>query len=152
MALATIMTETSNTGAGSWNDRVIAQFRAGEPRIADMFDLEHLVLLHTTGARSGRERVSPLAFLHVDDRHLVVASAAGRPEHPAWFHNLLKDPHVTLEYWQDGEIVSRPAVAGVPEGAERDRLWEQVVAHSPGFGAYEGKTDRVIPVVTLTMA
>lgn len=144
------MTETSNTGAGSWNDRVIAQFRAGEPRIADMFDLESLVLLHTTGARSGQERVSPLAFLHLEGKQVVIASAAGRPSHPAWFHNLLKDPHATIEYWRDGEIVTRSVLAGVPEGEERDRLWRQAVAQSPGFGEYEKKTDRVIPVVTLS--
>jgi deazaflavin-dependent oxidoreductase (nitroreductase family) len=150
VVLATIMTETTNTGAESWNDRVIAQFRAGAPRIADMFDLESLVLLHTTGARSGQERVSPLAFLRIDGTQVIIASAAGQPKHPAWFHNLLKDPRATIEFWRDGEIVTRPVEAQVPEGAERDRLWQQVLAVAPAFGEYEKKTDRVIPVVVLT--
>jgi deazaflavin-dependent oxidoreductase (nitroreductase family) len=143
------MTETTTTGTGSWNDGVIASFRAGDARIANMFDRNALVLLHTTGARSGQERISPLAFFHLEGRPIVIASAAGADQHPAWFFNLQKDPHATIEHWENDEIVKRSVVARVAEGEDRERLWQQVVAVSPGFDDYRKKTDRVIPVVIL---
>src|SRR3954454_19350365 len=94
----------STGGATSWNDRVIEQFRAGEQRIADMFDRSSLVLLYTTGARTGQPRTSPLAYLTVDEQIVIVASAAGRDTHPAWYHNLLAHPEVTIERWQDDAL------------------------------------------------
>jgi deazaflavin-dependent oxidoreductase (nitroreductase family) len=80
---------------------------------------------------------------------LVVASAAGRPQHPAWYHNLVAHPTVGVERWSDGVLESFEAVATPAEGAERDTLWAEVTARAPGFADYQSKTDRVIPVVVL---
>ena len=135
--------------AASWNDQVIEQFRAGAPRIADMFDRSALILLHTRGARSGRERLSPLAYLTDGDRYVVIASAAGRPEHPAWYHNLVANPRVRGEIWVGDAIEAFDAVAEPAEGEERERLWADVTAKVPAFADYQQQTTRTIPVVTL---
>jgi deazaflavin-dependent oxidoreductase (nitroreductase family) len=140
---------SESSGAGSWNDNVIAEFRAGNERIANMFDRSSLLLLHTTGARSGAARTSPLAYFTFDDEIVIVASAAGADKHPAWYHNLLADPEATIERWQDGAIESVPVKAAPAEGAERDRLWERITAQAKGFAGYQTKTDRLIPVVVL---
>ena len=135
-----------------WNDAVIMEFRAGNARIADRFDREALLLLHTTGARSGEERVSPVACFTGDGRILVVASAAGRPDHPAWYFNLTANPQVTVEIWQDGELRSLVATASTLPPAERTPAWAEITTVMPGFAEYETMTDRVIPVVELTPA
>ena len=133
----------------NWNDEVIAQFRAGEARIANRFDREGLVLLHTTGARTGQERISPLAVFRVEGKLAIVASAAGAPENPAWYFNLRKNPRVTIEIAEGDGIATRSLVAEDATGEHRDRLWRQLVAAAPGFGDYQEKTTRVIPVVLL---
>jgi deazaflavin-dependent oxidoreductase (nitroreductase family) len=148
------MSETP-TGARSWNDQVISEFRAGARRIADRFDRENLLLLHTTGARSGRERISPLAWLPDVDgggRLLIVASAGGRPQHPSWYFNVVAHPKVSVEVWQGEELVTRSATATVADPGERAVLWAHITSLAPGFAAYESATDRVIPVVTLELA
>lgn len=133
----------------NWNDEVIAQFRAGQARIVDRFDREYLVLLHTTGARTGQQRTSPVACLDVGGRLVVIASAAGRPQHPAWYHNLVAHPQVHLERWEDGALVEFDAVASPAEGADRDALWAEITRRAPGFAEYQSQTDRIIPVVVL---
>jgi deazaflavin-dependent oxidoreductase (nitroreductase family) len=133
----------------SWNDTVITQLRAGEQRIADRFDRSALLLLGTTGARTGQPRISPLAFFPDGSRLLVVASAAGRPEHPAWYFNILANPEVTVERWSGDKLLTFDAVATVTEGAERDKLFDQIVAKAPGFGDYQAGVSRVIPVIAL---
>jgi deazaflavin-dependent oxidoreductase (nitroreductase family) len=136
----------------SWNDTVIEQFRAGQDRIVDTFDRDALLLLHTTGAKSGGPRVSPVACFDRGDRLLIVASAAGRPNHPAWFHNLVAHPDVAVERWADGSLESFEAVAEPAEGTERDRLWGELIVRAPFFAEHQKKTDRVIPVVVLRRA
>jgi deazaflavin-dependent oxidoreductase (nitroreductase family) len=137
----------------SWNDMVIAGFRAGDATIAGRFDRGRLLLLHTTGARTGEPRTAPLAYFPLDDGRLViVGSAAGADQHPAWYFNVLADPHVTVERWEGDEQVSFPAVATVTEGAERDELWARTIGAAPGFADYQRKTDRVLPVITLQRA
>lgn len=133
----------------SWNDTVIEQFLEGRERIADTFDRDVLVLLGTTGAKSGQRRTSPLACLADGDRLLVVASAAGAPSHPAWFHNVVANPTVHVRRWEDGALAEYEATAEVLEGDERDRAWAWIVERAPGFAEYQTKTDRVIPVVAL---
>ena len=133
----------------SWNDTVIEQYREGQPRIVDTFDRDYLVLLHTTGARSGQDRTSPVAGFDIDGRLVVVASAAGRPQHPSWYHNLVADPNVRVERWEDEALAEFKATATPAEGADRDALWNEIVSRSPGFAEYQTKTDRVIPVVVL---
>lgn len=133
-----------------WNDAVIEQFLEGRARIVDTFDRENLVLLDTTGARTGQRRTSPVACLPDGDRLLVIASKAGADTHPAWFHNLVAHPTVGVRRWEGDALAEYEAAAEVLEGDERERAWERVVAWSPGFAEYQTKTDRVIPVVALT--
>ena len=136
--------------AMAWNDNVISEFRAGNARVADTFDRDNLLLLHTTGARSGQERVSPVAVFTLGDDPVIVASAAGSPKNPDWYANLVADPQVQVERWQDGELVTSEVTAQVvPEGPEHDALWADVVKWSPGFGDYQTKTTRVIPLIRL---
>lgn len=133
----------------SWNDTVIEQFRAGDARIADMFDRGSLLLLHTVGAKSGEPRISPVAFFRDGERILVVASAAGRDQHPAWYHNLLANPKVQVELWQDDKLTTISGAARPAGDGEREQLWEQITAVAPGFAEYQTKTTRKIPVVVV---
>jgi deazaflavin-dependent oxidoreductase (nitroreductase family) len=142
------MSESTGTVA-SWNEVVIQQFKAGEERIAGMFDRSALLLLHTRGAKSGELRTSPVAYFTFDDRIVIVASAAGADKHPAWYFNLLANPEVTIERWQDDALESVTAKAEPIEGPERDRLWGEITSMAPGFAEYELKTSRVIPLVAL---
>ena len=131
--------------AENWNDKIIAEFRANEGRVGGNFEGAPLLLLHTTGAKTGQERVHPVMYLPAGDRYAVFASKAGAPDNPAWFHNLVAHPGVTVE--MGSETFS--ARATVAERAERDRLYRQQAELYPGFAEYEAKTDRVIPVVLL---
>lgn len=132
-----------------WNDAVIEQFLHGEQRIADTFDRDYLILLDTTGAKTGQRRTSPVACFPDADRLLIVASKAGADTHPDWFHNLVANPTVGVRRWEKGELAEYEATATVLTGPERDRVFDQIVQHAPGFGEYQTKTDRVIPVVAL---
>ena len=125
--------------------RIIAEFRANNGRMTGMFEGWSLTVLTTTGARTGQPRETPLGYLVIDGKGVVVASANGSDRHPGWYHNVLKNPIVTVE---TGEETYR-AIAAVPQGAERDRLFERVVAEAPGYGDYQAKTTREIPVVVL---
>ena len=126
--------------------QVIDEFRARQGRVGGPFEGSALALLTTIGARSGQPRTSPLAYLLIDGTPVVVASAMGADRNPGWYHNLRKNPVVTVEYGTE----TYQAVATVPAGADRDALFAKVVAADPGFGAYQQKTTRPIPVVTLT--
>jgi deazaflavin-dependent oxidoreductase (nitroreductase family) len=128
-----------------WNTAIIEEFRANNGKVGGNFDGAPLLLLHTIGAKTGKERVHPMMYLPVDDRYAVFASKAGAPDDPAWFHNLVAHPDVTVEMGSE----TFPARATVAERAERDRLYRQQAERYPGFAEYEAKTDRVIPVVLL---
>lgn len=105
-----------------------------------------MLLLHHTGARSGTQRVSPLAFQRVGESFAVFASKAGAPENPAWYHNLLAYPDTTVEVGTATVAVT----ARLAQPAERDVLWERQKQRSPGFAQYEAKAaPRRIPVVVL---
>ena len=132
-----------------WNDAVIEQFLAGNERIADTFDRDYLILLDTTGAKTGQTRTSPVACFEDAGRLLVVASKAGADTHPAWFHNLVANPTVHVRRWEDGALASYDAVATVLEGEERAAAWDWITSRSPGFADYQTRTSRVIPVVAL---
>lgn len=130
-----------------WNDAVIEQFRATGR--AERFG-DGLVLLHTVGARTGEERVSPVAAIRQHDGTiLVAASFAGQPRNPAWFHNLVAQPDIRIETSEVHDGVGIPVRAEVLPPEERDAGWAQFTAMSDGFKGYEQKTDRVIPVVRL---
>lgn len=128
-----------------FNTHIIEEFRANQGRVGGPFEGATLLLLTTTGARSGEPRTTPLGVLTIDGTPVVVASAAGADRHPAWYHNLLKTPEVTVETGTG----TYQAVAEAPTGADRDELWAKVVAAEPGFGEYQLKTTRRIPVVRL---
>jgi deazaflavin-dependent oxidoreductase (nitroreductase family) len=133
----------------SFDDRIIAEFRANDGKVGGPFEGAPVVLLTTTGAKSGQRRTTPLVHSTDDGRMHIYASAAGADKHPAWFHNLVANPQVTIEVREDGGIVEREARAEVLEGEARDRIWEAQKQRMPGFADYEAKTDRVIPVIAL---
>jgi deazaflavin-dependent oxidoreductase (nitroreductase family) len=130
-----------------FNENVIEEFRANEGRVGGMFEGMPMILIHHIGAKSGVERVAPLAHFPEDDDHtVIVASKGGTPTHPAWFHNLKANPKIEVEVGTERYTV----VAEELSRAERDEFWKRVVAERPGFADYERKTDRVIPLVRLT--
>ncbi|MEA2616625.1 MAG: hypothetical protein QOE72_2408 [Chloroflexota bacterium] len=132
----------------AFNRQVIDEFRANEGRVGGPFQGAPMVLLHTTGARSGQERITPLVYRPVNGDIAVFGSKAGAPEHPAWYLNLLAKPEVTVEVGTE----TYPVVARVAEGDERQRIWDEQVGAMPGFAEYQEKTTRVIPVVVLERA
>ena len=134
----------------AWNDQVIEEFRAGKELIVGTFPRPFLLLLHSTGARTGQPRTSPLAYVRDGDRYVVTASAAGRGRHPAWYFNLLASSRVTVELWSDDVIEEFEVVATPAEGAERDALWETFTSWQSAYADYQNQTSRRIPVVTLS--
>jgi deazaflavin-dependent oxidoreductase (nitroreductase family) len=125
---------------------IIEQFRANHGRILrGPFAGRTLLLLTTTGARSGRPLTKPLGFTRDGDRYVVIASKGGSPTHPAWYHNLVANPRVTVEVGQE----RFEARASVAQGAERERLYAQQAAQIPVFAEYQRMTTRQIPVVVL---
>jgi deazaflavin-dependent oxidoreductase (nitroreductase family) len=132
--------------ANDWNDRIIDEFRANGGRVGGHFEGAPLLLLHTTGAKSGEPRVNPMMYLKRGDRLMVFASFGGQPVNPAWYHNLKADPKVKIEV---GDQVYE-AVATEITGAERDEIYAEQATLYPGFAEYQRKTTRVIPVIALT--
>jgi deazaflavin-dependent oxidoreductase (nitroreductase family) len=129
-----------------FNRSIIDEFRANHGRVGGPFEGAPIVLLTTTGAKSGATRVNPLAALPGDEGTLYVfASKGGAPTNPDWYYNLLAHPDVEVEF---GDERFR-AVASEVTGAERDRLFAEQVQRMPGFGDYEKNTTRVIPVIQL---
>jgi len=129
-----------------FNRQIIEEFRANDGRVGGPFEGARLLLLTTTGARSGVPHTTPVGYLpDGGERVLVIASAGGGPNHPDWFHNLVAHPRVQVE---DGPF-TYDAEAVVLEGDERDRAFARAVEADPGWAAYQAKTTRVIPVVAL---
>lgn len=130
------------SGPHNFNQGVIEKFRANGGKVQGW---DTLLLLTTTGAKSGQERVNPLAYTMDGDRYIVVASKGGAPTHPDWYRNILTHPLVTVEVG-DERFQAR---ADVTEGEERARLFAAHAERMPGFKDYERKTDRVLPVIAL---
>ena len=129
-----------------WNTSIIEEFRAHDGRVGGRFEGSPLLLLHTTGARSGQERVNPVMYRDLGEgRVAVFASYAGLDVNPAWFHNLVAEPRVSAEIGTG----TREFLARVTSGEERRAIWEQQKTAYPGFAGYEAKTTREIPVVVL---
>ncbi len=130
----------------SFNSSLIEDFRAHDGRVSTgPFAGRRVLLLTTTGAKTGQPRLAPVVYSRDGDRLVIVASKGGAPVHPAWYLNLVANPTVTVE--AGGETFS--ARATVVEGAERDRLYAQHAAEYPGFLEYQARTTRVIPVILL---
>ena len=121
-------------------------YRASGGRLFGSFDGNPVVLLHHVGRRSGEARVTPLLYLRDGDDVVVVGSMGGTPKNPAWVHNLRARPEVEVELGRERRAVR--AHEADPE--ERARLWPRLVEHYPAFEAYQGRTDREIPVVILS--
>ncbi|GGT17822.1 nitroreductase family deazaflavin-dependent oxidoreductase [Nonomuraea spiralis] len=130
----------------SFNQQIIDEFRANEGRVGGPFEGASLVLLTTTGAKSGRPTTTPVMYLPDGDRYVVIASNAGADNHPAWYHNLRATPTATAEVGVETFDVK----ADFAEGEERDALYARMVEIAPGFAEYEAKTSRRIPVVLLS--
>jgi deazaflavin-dependent oxidoreductase (nitroreductase family) len=129
----------------NFNENLIAEFRANGGKVGGMFEGAPLLLLTTTGAKSGQQRVAPLAYTRDDGRYVVIASKGGAKTNPDWYHNLLANPEVTVEVGTE----SFPARATVPKGAERQRLFDQMASYMPNFAEYQKNTPRQLPVIIL---
>jgi deazaflavin-dependent oxidoreductase (nitroreductase family) len=128
-----------------FNAKIIEEFRANGGKVGGPFEGAPVLLLTTTGAKSGKGRVNPVMYLVEGDRFYVFATKAGAPTNPDWYHNLLAHPTVTVELGTD----RFEAVAAPVDKAERDRIYAEQASRFPGFADYEASTDRVIPVVAL---
>lgn len=135
-----------STSPADFNAKVIDEFHANEGRVGGMFESMPLLLLHHTGAKSGKSRINPLAYQSDDGRYVVFASKGGAPAHPDWYHNLKAQPHVKIEVGTDTFDV----VASEAPDEERERLFRTQAERMPQFAEYEQKAGRVIPVMVLT--
>jgi len=133
------------TDVNDWNTQIIQEFRENNGNVGGNFEGAPMVLLNTTGAKTGKSRTNPLVALVDDDRVFIFASKAGAPTNPDWYHNIVANPRVTVERGTE----RYEADATVVEAAERDRLFEIQKQRMPGFADYEAGTDRVIPVIEL---
>ena len=128
-----------------FNQQIIDEYRSNAGKLGGQFNGARLLLLHSSGAKSGTERVNPLAYRN-DGGHLVVfGSKAGAPTNPDWYHNLRANPRASVEVGADRYDV----IARVAEGEERERIWRDQKEEAPRFADYERLTDRPIPVIVL---
>ena len=128
-----------------WNAQIIAEFRASGGKVGGQFDGAPLLLLTTTGAKSGLARTSPVVHTNDGDDVIIIASKAGAPSHPDWYRNLTANPTVTVEL--PGDTYQAEAIEAT--GEERDRLYAAQAEQMPNFAEYETLTDRKIPVIRL---
>jgi deazaflavin-dependent oxidoreductase (nitroreductase family) len=141
------------TSVNDWNTKIIEEFHANDGRVGGNFEGAPLTILHHTGRKSGTEYLAPVMYLPADgdpDTIYVFASAAGAPEHPAWYVNMTEAGEATVEVGTQEYPVAVTEVTG----ADRDRVYAEQVKRYPGFGEYEEKTAgiRTIPVLKLTRA
>lgn len=129
-----------------FNKAIIDEFRANGGIVGGQFAGAPLLLLATTGAKSGLTRVNPLAYLADGDRHIIIASYAGSPTNPPWYYNLLANPEAVVEVGNE-RFNARSDVLDEPE---RSELYARMTQVMPVFAEYQNKTTRVIPVVALT--
>ena len=128
-----------------WNQKIIEEFRANAGKVGGHFENMTLLLLHTTGAKSGLPRLNPTAYTENRGCSVIIALKGGADTHPDWYYNVVANPNVTIEVGTE----KYAAVATFEEESERTRLYDQMAAHYPGFEEYIQKTARIIPVITL---
>lgn len=137
-----------------FNKKVIDEFRGNDGKVGPPFDGASLVLVHHLGARSGTERIAPVVWFADGERYVIVASAAGAPKHPAWYHNLLAHPDVVVEvgHGPEGRVETLDVHVEEITGAERERIWNGIKEANPGFADYDRKVEgvRTIPLLGLT--
>jgi|SRR6516225_3332462 deazaflavin-dependent oxidoreductase (nitroreductase family) len=131
-----------------FNAQIVDEFRANGGKVGGPFEGADLLLLTTTGAKTGLRRTSPLAYQRVDGKLLIIGSYRGADIHPAWVHNLRANPQARIEVGTE----SYGVVARELPPEERDPVWAKIVAAAPGFGEYQANTSRVIPLFELTRA
>lgn len=134
------------TAPTDFNRQITEEFRANGGETSGPFKGRRLLILTTTGAKSGESRTTPLVYSRDGDRIVIIASKGGAPTHPAWYLNLVAHAEVTVELGTE-KFNARASV--VPDGAERDRLYAQHASDMPAFNEYQQKTKRRIPVVVL---
>jgi deazaflavin-dependent oxidoreductase (nitroreductase family) len=128
------------------NKQIIEEFRANSGKVGGFFANNTLLLLHTTGAKSGQKRINPLVTFEDNERLVIIASKGGAPSHPAWYHNLVANPEVGVEYG----IEEFQAQARITSEPERTDLYEKMEKRLASFSEYKERAGRVIPVVTLS--
>ena len=129
----------------NWNQNIINEFHSNDGKVGGMFEGQPLLLLHTVGRRSGKERVNPLMYQQRGDDYVVFASKGGAPENPDWYYNLISNPEASIEVGKKTISVRGYMV----QGDERDKIWKSWTREFPQFAEYEEKTDREIPVIRL---
>jgi deazaflavin-dependent oxidoreductase (nitroreductase family) len=129
-----------------FNEKNIAEFRANHGRVSGQFEGAPLVILHTVGARSGKQRTNIMMYLADGDRYLIFASKAGADDNPAWYWNLKAHPDVRIEVGDNTLDVHATEL----QGGERDEKYALQAERFPGFAEYQDNTSRTIPVVALT--
>jgi deazaflavin-dependent oxidoreductase (nitroreductase family) len=142
------MTKERQFDPAAFNQQIIDEFRVNGGKVGGMFAGAPMILLTTIGAKTGKSRTVPLVCLEIDGRQVVVGSKGGADTHPAWYHNIRKNPEVTVESGTE----KYTALADVVPQEERDRLFAKVAELAPGYGDYQAGTKRIIPVVTLVRA
>jgi len=129
-----------------WNRQTVEEFRANKGQVGGIWEGRPLLLLTTTGAKSGQRRTNPMMYLREGDRLFVFASRGGGPTNPDWYHNLVAHPEVTVEIGDQ----TYPAIAKPVTGEERDSIYARWAQQYPQFGEYQEQTSRSIPVIELT--
>lgn len=137
-----------SSNPNDFNQQVIAEFRANGGKVGGPFAGSPMMLLTTTGAKSGQPRTTPLVHTMDGDRIVIIASKGGAPTNPDWYRNLVANPTATVEMGTEKFQVR----ARVAEGEERQRLYDHQAALMPNFAEYQKKTSRQIPVVILERA
>jgi deazaflavin-dependent oxidoreductase (nitroreductase family) len=144
------MTEIPDTETlKNFNKNIVDEFRANEGKVTGEFANANLLLLTTTGAKSGKARISPLAYFRIDGKLIIIGSFAGAPVNPAWVHNLRANPQAHVEVGLDSGIDAFDVTARELPVTEREELFPKVTAAAPGFAEYQSKTSRVIPLFEL---
>lgn len=141
------MTRSASDGTNDFNNRIIDEFRANEGRVGGWLAGTPMILLHDVGAKSGTERVTPLAYTpQGDGQYVIVASNGGSPRHPSWYYNLKANPRIEVEVGTEMFTVRAEEL----HGTVRAELWPTIVAAAPSVGEHATKTTRQIPVFVLT--
>ena len=139
---------TDKASLDTFNNAIIEEFRANDGVVGGPFEGATLLLLTTTGAKSGEPRLSPLAYLTIDGKTIIVGSKAGADTNPHWVHNLRANPRAHVEVGTDGyDVVARELAED-----ERDATYPKIVEIAPGFGDYQANTSRKIPLFELQRA
>jgi len=128
------------------NQRIIEEFRANDGKVGGRYEGRTLLLLHTIGAKSGKERINPIAYVKDGDRYVIIASKGGWPTNPDWYYNLVANPNVKVEVGTETFQVR----AEIAEEPDRTRLYNKMADMMPSFNDYRQKTTRTIPVFVLT--